>query len=47
MDFAVKADHRVKLKKKRKDLVPRPSLISGKTLEHESDGYTSCYWCSR
>ena len=37
MDFAVPADYRVKLKNWKK---------TEKTVEHESDDYTNCNWCS-
>ncbi len=47
MDFAVPADHRVKLKESEKkdkylDLVRELK----KTMELESDVYTNCNWCS-
>ena len=47
MDFAVLVDHRVKLKeceKKNKYLDQARELK--KTVEHESDDYTNCDWCS-
>ena len=48
VDFAVLADHRVKLKECEKrdkylDLVRELK----KTVEHASDDYTNCNWCSR
>ena len=47
VDFAIPADHRVKLKeneKKNKYLDIAKELK--KTMEHESDIYTNCNWCS-
>ena len=47
MDFAILADYRVKLKeseKKEKYLDLARELK--KTVEHESDVYTNCNWCS-
>ena len=46
VDFAVPADHRIKLKereKKDKYLVLTRELK--KTMEHEGDNYTNCDWC--
>ena len=46
VDFAVPADHRIKLKvckKKNKYLVLARELK--KTMEHEGDNYTNCDWC--
>ena len=47
MDFAVPADYRVELKEceKRDKYL---DLVKGieKTVEHESDEYTNCNWCS-
>ena len=40
MEFAVTADHRVKLKESDKYRELK------KTVEHESNSYTNCYWCS-
>ena len=45
MDFAVPVDHRVNLKegeKKDKYL----NLAREESVEHESDVYTKCNWCS-
>ena len=47
VDFAVPADHKVKLKeceKKDKNLYLARELK--KTVEHKKDGYTNCNWCS-
>ena len=49
MDFAVPADHRVKLKeseKKNKYLDLSRRLKKKTTVEHESDIYTNYNWCS-
>ena len=46
VDFAVPADHRIKLKeceKKEKYLDLARELK--KTLEHAGDNYTNCNWC--
>ena len=37
VDFAVPADHRIKLKECARELK--------KTMEHEGDDYTNCDWC--
>ena len=45
MDFAVPADHRVKIKeneKRNKYLNFGRQLL---TMEHEDDGNSNCYWC--
>ena len=43
MDFAVAADHRVKLKEsEKKDKYLDLPRESKKTVAHESDGYTNC-----
>ena len=48
MDFAIRADHRVKLKeiekKDKYDDLARE--LKKKSVEHESDDYTNCNWCS-
>ena len=49
MDFAVPAEHRVKLKKiKKRDkyLDLARELKNKTTVNHESDGYTNFNWCS-
>ena len=49
MDFAVPADHRIKLKeceKKDKNLDLARELEK-KTMEHEGDNNTNCDWCFR
>ena len=48
VDFAVPADHRIKLKeceKKDKYLVLGRELKKKQTMEHEGDNYTNCDWC--
>ena len=42
VDFAVPAGHRIKLKKCEKR---NKYLGLEKTLEHEGDNDTNCYWC--
>ena len=45
VDFAIQADHRVKLKEcEMKDIAPTLPGIE-KTVEHESGDYTNCSWC--
>ena len=47
MDFAVPADHRVKLKEsEKKDKYLDLDWELKKTVENESDVYTNCNWCS-
>ena len=46
VEFAVSADHRVKLKESEKKVL-RPCLETEKTMEHESDNDTNCNWCSQ
>ena len=47
MVFAVPADHRVKLKENtNKDKYLDLAKELKKTVEHTSDNYTSCDWCS-
>ena len=47
VDFAVPADHRVKLKENEKmDKYLDLARELKKTVEHESDDYTNCNWCS-
>ena len=47
MDFAVPADHRVKLKEseKKENYLDFARELK-KTVEHENGGYTNCNWCS-
>ena len=46
MDFAVPADHRIKLKvREKKDKYLDVTTELKKTVEHEGDNYTSCDWC--
>ena len=46
MEFAVPADHRVKLKEKeKKDKYLDLARELKKTVKHESDGDTNCNWC--
>ena len=47
VDFAVPADHRIKLKEKeKKDKYVDLAKELKKNMEHESDVYTNCNWCS-
>ena len=48
LDLAVTADHRVKLKesKKKAKYLDLARELKKKTVEHKSDGYTNCIWCS-
>ena len=48
VNFAVLPDHRVKIKEseKRDKYLDLPWEVK-KTMEHESDGDTSCIWCAR
>ena len=46
VDFAVLADHRIKLKKsEKKDKYLDLARELKKTMEHEGDNYTNLYWC--
>ena len=46
-DFAVPAEHRVKLKEiEKKDMYLDLARELKKTVEHKSDDYTNCNWCS-
>ena len=46
MDFAIPADHRVKLKEnENRDKYPYLSREL-KNVGHESNGVTNCNWCS-
>ena len=48
VNFAVPADHRIKLKeceKKDKHLDLARESKKKKTMEHEGDNYTNCDWC--
>ena len=50
MDFAVQADHRIKLEKKneKKDKsLDHVKELKKKNVEHESDDYTNCNWYSK
>ena len=46
VDFAVPADHRVKLKVSEKNDKYLDLARKLKKLEHKSDNYTNCNWCS-
>ena len=46
MDFAVPAEPRVKLKEREKKDKYLDLAKKFKTVEHESNGYTNCRWCS-
>ena len=47
VDFAVPADHRIKLKEReKKDKYLDLGWELKKTIEHESDEYTNCNQCS-
>ena len=50
MDYAVPTDHRVKLKKAKREvniytLQKNKTKTKTKTMELESDGDTNCNWC--
>ena len=45
MDFAVPADHRIKLKESEKRIGTSILLGNWKTMEHEGDNYSNCDWC--
>ena len=46
VDFAVSADHRIKLKKcEKKDKYLDLMRELKKTMEHEGGNYTNCDWC--
>ena len=46
VDFAVPADHRMKLKEsEKKDKYLDLARGLKKTMEHEGDNYTNCDWC--
>ena len=46
VDFAVPADHRIKLKEcEKRDKYQDLARESKKTMEHEGDNYTNCGWC--
>ena len=48
VDFAVREDHGVKLKEyEKKDKYLDLARKLKKTVEHESDNYTNCNWCSQ
>ena len=47
MDFAISAEHGVKLKEReKKDKYYDFAMKMKKNVEHESDGDTNCNWCS-
>ena len=46
IDFAVSADHRIKLKEcEKKDKYHGLARELKKNMEHEGDNYTNCDWC--
>ena len=46
VDFAVPADHRIKLKEcEKRDKYLDLARELKKTMKHEGDNYTSCDWC--
>ena len=46
VDFAVPADHRIKLKEcEKRDKYLDLARELKKTMEHEGDNYTNCDWC--
>ena len=46
VDFAVLADHRIKLKEcEKKDKYLDLARELKKTMEHDGDNYTNCDWC--
>ncbi len=46
VDFAVPADHRIKLKEcEKRDKYLDLARELKKTKEHEGDNYTNCDWC--
>ena len=46
VDFAVRADHRIKLNEyEKKDKYLDLARELKKTVEHEGDNYTNCDWC--
>ena len=46
IDFAVLADHRIKLKEcEKKDKYLDLAMNWKKTMEHEGDNYANCDWC--
>ena len=46
IDFAVAADHRIKLKEcEKRDKYLDLARELKKTMEHEGDNYTNCDWC--
>ena len=46
MDFAVPAEHSVKLKESEKKDMHIDFAKELKTVEHKSGGFTNCNWCS-
>ena len=48
MDFAIRADHKEKLKEsEKKDKYLDLARELKKTVEHEREDYTNCNWCFR
>ena len=45
VDFAVPADHRIKLKECERDKYLNLAREFKKSMEHEDDNYTICDWC--
>ena len=46
VNFAVPADHRIKLKEcEKKDIYLDLARELKKTMEHAGDNYTNCNWC--
>ena len=46
VDFAVPADHRIKLKEcEKKDKYLDLARDLNKTIEHAGESYTNCNWC--
>ena len=46
VDFAVSADHRIKLKEcEKRDKYLNLARELKKTMEHEDENYTNCDWC--
>ena len=48
VNFAVPADHRIKLKEceKKDKYLDLARELKKTTMEHEGDNYTNCDWCS-
>ena len=45
MDFAVPADHRIKLKESENNEEDIDLARELKNMEHEGNNYTNCDWC--